>query len=275
MGLSLYSRSWRGVEIKQNTQPDPSLKPGRARGGERWDEDQPNSDTPSIRSVSGLFVIAVLFALAGGSLDAYSYLTHDHVFSTAVSGDVVQFGVYASGRDWTHAVHFLPPIGAFVLGTAVARLLGVQTKKHTFRATLICQGLEGMVLFLLTLFGATLSSQWVVPLLAFCAALQNTSFGALGPWKFNNAMTTGNLRDGTSSIVFWMMGRDPEKNRGQAVVSFTIFVCFLAGALFGGLYTRHNQRHALAPTVVLVLVGFVLTWRQRLLDQKRDRRIGP
>ncbi len=162
-------------------------------------------------------------------------------------------------------MHFLPPIGAFVVGTAVARLLGVQTKKHTFRATLLCQGLEGAVLFILTLFGANLSSQWVIPLIAFCAALQNASFGALGPWKFNNAMTTGNLRNGTSSVVFLMMGRDVEKNRGQAVVSFTIFICFLASALLGGLYTRHDQRHALAPTVALVLVGFVLTWRQRLL----------
>ena len=265
-----------------NTPILPSIKPDAAPTAQRPDEhqnkpdessskdpnsDQPKIDTPSIRSVAGLFLVASLFALAGGSLDAYSYLTHDHVFSTAVSGDVIQFGVYGSGRDWTHAMRFLPPIGAFVVGTAVARLLGVQTKKHTFRATLLCRGLEGVVLFLLTLFGANLSSQWVVPLIAFCAALQNTSFGALGPWKFNDAMTTGNLRNATSSVVFLMMGRDIEKNRGQAVVSFTIFVCFLAGALFGGLYTRHDQRHALAPTVVLVLVGFVLTWRQRLLYQ--------
>ena len=219
-------------------------------------------------------MIGSLFALAGGSLDAYSYLTHDHVFSTAESGNVVQFGVYASGNDWAHALRFLPPIGAFVLGTAIARLLGVQTKKHTFRATLICQGLEGTVLFILALYGANLSSQWVVPLIAFCAALQNTSFGALGPWKFNNAMTTGNLRDGTSAIVFWILGRDPEKNRGQAVVSFTIFACFLAGALFGGLYTRYDQRHALTPTVVLIFVGFVLTWRQRFLYRERDRLTG-
>lgn len=63
----------------------------------------------------------------------------------------------------------------------------------------------------------------------FCAALQNTSFGALEPLKFDDAMTTGNLRTGTSAMVFWLTGRDAERNRGQPVVSFTIFVCFLGG----------------------------------------------
>ncbi len=255
-------------------QTDPSLKPEAACAPQRPVDKNSEAGTPSIRSVAGLLAIGCLFALVGGSLDAYTYLTHDHVFSTAISGDVVLFGVYASGQDWAHTVRYLPPIGAFVLGTAVARLLGVQTKKHTFRATLICQGLEGTVLFFLTLFGANLSSQWVVPLIAFCAALQNTSFGALGPWTFNDAMTTGNLRNGTSAMIFWLMGRDREKNRGQAIVSFTVFACFLSGALLGGLYTRYDQRHALAPGVVLVLFGFVLTWRQRFLYKQHDWLMG-
>ena len=122
-------------------------------------------------------------------------------------------GVYASGGDWAHAVQYLPSIAAFALGTVVARLLGVQTNKHAFRATLICQGLEGTVLFFLALFGAKLFDQPVVPLIAFCTALQNTSFTALGPWKFNDAITLRNVRNGTPAIVFWLLGRDREKNR--------------------------------------------------------------
>ena len=197
------------------------------------------------------------------------------MFSTAESGNVVFFGVYASGGNWRHALSCLPPIGAFALGIAVARLLGTKTKKHTYRATLICQGMEGVVLFLLALFGDQLSGGWVVPLLAFSAALQNASFEALGPWKFNDAMTTGNLRNGTTALVYWMLGRDRAKNGRQSIVSFTILVCFLSGALLGGLYTRFDPKHALAPGVLIVLVGFLLTWRQRILAQRADRSRSP
>ena len=35
----------------------------------------------------------------------------------------------------------------------------------------------------------------VVPLISFVATLQNTSFDRVGPWPFNSAMTTGNLRN--------------------------------------------------------------------------------
>ncbi len=261
--LCVSARGSRRLEITGKELTYPSLKRNAAHGSQRSGEESEKGSTPPIHSVARLLVTACLFALAGGSLDAYSYLTHDHVFSTAESGNVVQFGVYASGGDWGHALHFLPPIGTFVLGVAVARLLGAQTQKHTFRATLICQGIEGTVLFFLALFGSDLSGRWVVPLLAFCAALQNTSFNALGPWKFNDAMTTGNLRIGTSSAIFWLLGRDREKNRGQAIVSYIVMTCFLSGALFGGIYTRYDSRHALVPAVVLVSIGFVLTWRER------------
>ncbi len=256
-----------------NARPQSLLKPDAAREGQLPADHPPENSTPALRSVGGLLTIGMLFALAGGSLDAYSYLTHDHVFSTAESGNIVQFGVQASGGNWARAAHFLPPVGAFAVGTAMARLLGVQTKKHTFRATLICQGLEGAVLLILALFGAGLSGQWVVPLIAFCAALQNTSFSALGPWTFNDAMTTGNLRQGTSSLMLWMMGKEREKNRGQAIVSFTMLACFLLGALLGGLYTRYDARHGLVPAVMLIAVGFALTWRQRMIYRLNPPRL--
>ncbi len=252
--------------IDPSSPPHPASGPASHGGSEK----PADGSNDSLRPVAGLFIIAALFALVGGSLDAYSYLTHDHVFSTAESGNVVLFGVYASGHNWRHALQCVPPIGAFALGIAFARLLGTKTRKHTFRATLICQGLEGTVLFLLALFGDDLSGGWVVPLLAFSAALQNASFEALGPWKFNDAMTTGNLRNGTTAVVFWLLNRDRPKNSGQAIVSFTILICFLLGALLGGLYTRFDPKHALGPGFVLVLVGFVLTWRQRKLSLKRD-----
>ena len=106
-------------------------------------------------------------------------------------------------------------------------------------------------------------------MIAFCAALQNTSFSALGPaehplWTFNSAMTTGNIRNAVSGWVFWLMGREPEENRGRAIVSASVLVAFATGAIFGGFSTRLDSKHALAPCVLLVLVGFLLTWRQRI-----------
>ncbi len=224
-------------------------------------------DEISIQSVSGLLVIGCLFSVIGGYMDAFSYLAHGHVFANAQTGNVLFFSLYASGGEWAQAMRHLPPIAAFMLGVIVARLIGTHLQKHSFRATLWCQGIELLILAGLAVSAASLPNDWIVPIISLVAALQNTSLSAVGPWTFNNAMTTGNIRTATSGLVLWSLGREREKNRGNVIVSGSVFLSFLIGGLGGGLYTRYDVKHALLPCVLLVLVAFLLTLRQRKLHE--------
>lgn len=45
----------------------------------------------SKRQMSDTFLIAVLLAVVGGSLDAYSYVARGHVFANAQTGNIVLF----------------------------------------------------------------------------------------------------------------------------------------------------------------------------------------
>ena len=103
----------------------------------------------------------------------------------------------------------------------------------------------------------------MVPILSFVAALQFTTFDTIGPWRFNSAMTTGNLRSATAGIVLWMKGHEREKNRGQVAISAAACISFLFGALFGAFYTRLHPQHALLPCAALILIGWLVTWRER------------
>jgi uncharacterized membrane protein YoaK (UPF0700 family) len=66
-----------------------------------------------------------------------------------------------------------------------------------------------------------------VPLIAFSAALQNTSFPSIGPWQFNSAMTTSNLRNAVSGWVQLALGEPDPKLRGEAIVGSAILLCLL------------------------------------------------
>jgi uncharacterized membrane protein YoaK (UPF0700 family) len=136
-------------------------------------------------------------------MDAYSYLAHGHVFANAQTGNFVLFSVDASRGQWSQAVRHLPPIIAFSLGVAVAEWLGMRAGTGILRATLLCQAFELAILAGLVTVGAYLPDASVVPMISFVAALQNTSFNRVGPWPFNSAMTTGNLRDAISGVVLW------------------------------------------------------------------------
>lgn len=218
---------------------------------------------PTVRDVSGLLIIGCIFTAVGGYMDAYSYLAHGHVFANAQTGNVVFFSVFASAGRWAQALRHLPPIAAFALGVAVAQLLGVRPQKRTFRATLICQAFELVMLTGLAVFGNHLPDALAVPIISFVAAIQNSSFERVGPWAFNSAMTTGNLRDATSGLVLWIARREPEENRVKGIVLGLICLAFLAGALCGASYTRFDEKHALVPCIAIVGTGFLFTWRER------------
>ena len=218
---------------------------------------------PSLRSLSGMFAIASVFAVVGGFLDAYSYLARGGVFANAQTGNVVLFAIRAAAGNWTSAWKPLPSIVAYMCGVAVARLLRVRPLKHTFRATLTCQALELLVLLMLLFFGRFVPDLCAVSLIAFSAALQNTSFSNIGPWQFNSAMTTSNLRNAVSGWVQLALGETDPKLRGEAIVGSVILLCFVAGALLGGVCTLHLQAYPLLPCVVLAAAGTALTIRER------------
>jgi uncharacterized membrane protein YoaK (UPF0700 family) len=229
------------------------------------------SQVPALRSIWDLFVIECVFTVSGGFMDAYSFIAHGHVFANAQTGNVVFFAVYATEGNWFQAIRHVPPIVACILGVSAARLLGVRAEKQTFRATLLCQGIELAVLSGLALFASRLPDDWVVPIISFAVALQITSFDALGPWSFNSAMTTSNIKNATTGFVLWLIGKERAKNRGRAIVSTAACLSFLLGALFGGFYTYRHEAHALTPVVFLVLTGLLLTWRKRQINTKQAR----
>jgi uncharacterized membrane protein YoaK (UPF0700 family) len=229
-------------------------------------ETAPNIDAvPPLRSLSGMFAIGSLFAIVGGFLDAYTYLARGHVFANAQTGNVVLFGVLAAAGKWASAWKTLPSILAYMCGVVVARLLRVRPQKQTFHATLICQALELLVLLVLLFFGRFVPDFCAVPLIAFSAALQNTSFSNVGPWRFNSAMTTSNLRNAVSGWVQLALGETDPKLPGKAIVGSVILLCFAVGALLGGVCTLHLPACPLLPVVVLAAAGTLLTMREREL----------
>jgi len=220
----------------------------------------PETDT---RAVHRVLVIACVFTVVGGYTDAYSYLAHSGVFANAQTGNVVLLGVYASGGNWQAAARHVPPITAFAAGVAVSIVLGVRSQKRDFSQTLICQLGEFVIICLLVAVGDVIPEAWIVPVLSFVAAVQNTTLNTIGAWSFNSAMTTGNLRSATSGLVLWMLRREPAENGRKAVALGLICFSFLIGAVAGGYCTRIDEIHALAPCAAIVAVGILLTWQER------------
>src|SRR5882757_8971081 len=66
--------------------------------------------------------VAMLLALAGGYIDAYAWIVH-RTMANAQTANMVFLWVHATAGQWAMALHYVPPILAFVAGVLVASSL--------------------------------------------------------------------------------------------------------------------------------------------------------
>ena len=208
------------------------------------------------RASDGTVRLAALLAIAGGFLDAFTYIAHGGVFASAQTGNVVLLGVFAAAGDWLGAVRHVMPILAFVIGVGVAEKVGDppvgRRLKRPQRFALV---LEIAVLAVVGALPTSFSNTVVILAVAFVAALQSTIFGKIGDWSVNTTMTTGNLRTAAASAYRVLLRRERDA-RGQAVTFVTVCIAFLLGAVLGGLVTRWLHNHA--AWAVCILPGALL-----------------
>jgi uncharacterized membrane protein YoaK (UPF0700 family) len=67
-------------------------------------------------------LVAMLLALAGGYLEAYTWIVHG-VFANAQTANLVFLWIHAMAGEWGRAFHYVLPLMAFVLGVVTASWL--------------------------------------------------------------------------------------------------------------------------------------------------------
>jgi uncharacterized membrane protein YoaK (UPF0700 family) len=146
-------------------------------------------------------VTSALATAAGGTIDAWVYLAHGHVFANSQSGNMVLMGVALAGGDVARAATHLPSLLAFVAGVLASRLSGELLKRNLLNSRNVRLCLECVLLVALGLFAHRIPDRAVTACVGFIAGVQITSLSHIGSWSFNMGMTTGNLRDGVSSLA--------------------------------------------------------------------------
>lgn len=105
------------------------------------------------RQMSESIELGIVLALAGGFMDAYSYMCRDGVFANAQTGNMLLLGINLSERNWGMALHYLFPVLAFAIGIALADVVRMHAKDkslfHWRQLSVLC---EALVLFVVCFF---------------------------------------------------------------------------------------------------------------------------
>jgi uncharacterized membrane protein YoaK (UPF0700 family) len=178
---------------------------------------------------------AALMTFVGGTLDAYTFITHG-VFATAQTGNVVLLLVgIVGGSD---AFKYVWPILAFTVAVMVVQpVKHIASPRHARTAAALVLALEIVILVGVGFVPASSASEWIAVPLSALAGLQLGLFRSVRNASFASIATTGNL------MRLAEAGYAAAVNRNRAslrtfVVCASIVIAFAAGALAGAELTH-------------------------------------
>lgn len=217
--------------------------------------------------------LGLVLAMAGGFLDAFTYVGQSHVFANAMSGNVVLTALAFQRGDWDGASRTLSAIAAFMVGVVVANTLRLPQVSRVIRRPHITALI--LELTLLVVIGAAphgVPDSVIVLGVTFVAAVQTSTFRRLGDWAFASTMSTGNLRSLADALVDWTIGR--RKLDARKIAHFgAVCLAFFVGAVIGGVTTiRWGDRAAWVAALLVTICVIHLLLHLRAEEPRSTRR---
>lgn len=217
-------------------------------------------ETAEELQTSERFRIGALLAVAGGLLDAYTYLMRGGVFANAQTGNIVLLGVRAVEGDWSSVLHYLLPILAFAGGVIAAECIRARLKQaHIvhWRQVTVC--LEIVLLVLVAFLPRQLNALANIAV-SFVCAVQVESFRKVHGNAFATTMCTGNLRSGTERLYqFIRTGQKEQLLRAAQYGGIILF--FIGGAALGAWCSSFLGLATAAMACFPLLIAFLLMRR--------------
>jgi uncharacterized membrane protein YoaK (UPF0700 family) len=209
--------------------------------------------------------VAVVLSVAGGFLDAFTWIAHHGVMANAQTANVVLLAVYAAMGQWEEALRRVPPIAAFLVGVLiVCRLRAGANDEGKYHLAMVTLVIEGLVLAVVMALHVRLPEVAGTLGISFAAAMQTASFARVEGRNYSSVMVTGNLRYAMETFFSgYVEKHDPVALR-QSRTLIMVCLTFALGAALGAVLTKTIGSRALLVPLALLVVALVLCTRSRV-----------
>jgi uncharacterized membrane protein YoaK (UPF0700 family) len=200
--------------------------------------------------------IYILLALAGGGMDAYSYLCRDKVFANAQTGNMLLFGVNLAEGDIVMALRYFIPVFAFAAGIFLSdnirkRITG--KRFHWRQFSLIVE----MAILAVVAFIPGSANILANTLTSLACGMQVESFRTVRGNAIATTMCIGNLRSGTYNFDKYMETGDKEFAR-KSFLYFGIIAAFVIGAVLESVVIKYFGLKSILFSVLLLFTSCLL-----------------
>lgn len=206
--------------------------------------------------------LGVVLAIAGGFMDAYSYMCRDEVFANAQTGNMLLLGIYISEGRWDMALRYLFPVLAFTLGIAIADIVRIKLKdRNLLHWRQISVLFEAVVLVIVCFLPQSLNLP-ANSLTSLACGIQVESFRKIHGSGIATTMCIGNLRSGTQNICEYLYTKD-KGTATRGALYYGIIVCFVIGAIVGNAAVKTFSEKAILICAGMLILAFLMMFVDR------------
>lgn len=224
--------------------------------------------TMDLQAAKERIAVALLLTMAGGFLDAFTFIGHAKVFANSMTGNIVLLGIEVA-RDWVGVSRHALPLAGFACALLAGRLMRLATARRPSIAAVASLMIE--IVFMVGAATTLRCGLWLIPGLAFAATLQATFFAQSAGVAYSNVMTTGNLRGALQSLFESSIPHRNVEGLRKACALGAISVSFALGAVVGAIVTpRLHDRALLVPAALLAAALLYILWRARQSESPRE-----
>ena len=212
--------------------------------------------------------LGIVLALAGGFMDAYSYVARDGVFANAQTGNILLTGVHISEGNYALALRFLAPVLCFSLGIMLSDLVHERfsSRIHWRQVTVL---VEALILLGVSFVPDDLNIL-ANSLTSLACGMQVESFRKIHGHGIATTMCIGNLRSAMQNMDDYLLNRD----RGfleNGLLYFGLIACFAAGAVLGNWCVGRLGHMAIGVCSGLLVAAFAIMFIDR---ERKSARAG-
>lgn len=205
--------------------------------------------------------LAVILALSGGLMDAYTYIFRGGVFANAQTGNILLLGVNLAGGNFRTALRYFFPVVAFAVGIIISEVIKrLFVRDGIFHWRQLAVLAEIVILFAVGLIPISYNMA-ANALVSFACGIQVESFRKVKGNASATTMCIGNLRSGTQAMCDYVFTHD-RKFLSKGFIYYEIILSFTIGAITGNLLIGFWETKAIWGSCILLLAGFLLMFIQ-------------
>lgn len=208
-----------------------------------------------MKQMSESFMVAVVLAIVGGFLDAYTYVCRDQVFANAQTGNIVGIGITFANGEYLKILRYFIPVVAFSIGIMMTIFIRNNCfKKYDLHWRQVVLIIEMIVMFIIGFIPIGKMNVVANVMVSFICSMQAECFRKVLGKPFSSTMCTGNLRSGVEYLYQGFYYQD--KNAiANSIHYLFIILFFILGAVLGVWITKQIYEKAIFICIIFVSIA--------------------